>query len=150
MKKISILLIVGVFLLSSLALIADDMETAKAMVGKAAQFFKDNGKEAAIKELSNPEGQFIKNSFYVFAYDLEGAIVAHPYKHDLIGKNLLEKTDSKGNFFRKEINRIAKEKGSGWVDYYYMNPKTKKEELKTTYFEKVGDIIICCGVYKNK
>jgi hypothetical protein len=30
--------------------------------------------------------------------------------------------------FRKEINELAKTKGSGWVDYIYLNPTTKMQE----------------------
>ena len=30
----------------------------------------------------------------------------------------------------------------------YLNPQTGKEEAKTTYLKRVGDMIICCGAYK--
>src|ERR1019366_8865516 len=49
----------------------------------------------------------------------------------------------------KEIVEKAKSQGSGWVDYVYLNPETNKQEHKTTYFQKVGDIILCCGVYQD-
>jgi signal transduction histidine kinase len=78
----------------------------------------------------------------------QGVIVAHPKNPKLIGKNLLEVPDPDGKFFRKEIQEVAKTKGTGWVDYKYTNPETKKVELKTTYLKKVGDLIICCGIYK--
>jgi cytochrome c len=41
--------------------------------------------------------------------------------------------------------KIAQEKGNGWVDYKWENPKTKVLDLKTVSFEKVDDIIICSG-----
>ena len=85
---------------------------------------------------------------YVFAYDSNAVMMAHPVNPKLIGKNLFNETDSKGKLFRKEIVELAKTKGSGFVDYTYLNPVTKQEESKTTYIQKEGDLIICCGAYK--
>lgn len=127
---------------------ADDKAEAVRLVEKAAEFMKANGKEKAIAEMSNPNGQFVKGALYVFAYDLNGVMMAHPKNPKLIGQNLIDKTDSKGKLFRKEIIDLAKSQGSGWVDYFYLNPQTKKEEDKTTYLRKVEDLVICCGVYR--
>jgi cytochrome c len=120
---------------------------AKTMVVKAEEFVKANGKEKAIAEFNKPDGEFVKDSFYVFVYDLTGTVIAHPLRPSLLGKNVLNEPDSQGKLFRKEIVEKAKAKGEGWVDYKYMNPTTKKEKLKTTYFKKVDDMIICCGAY---
>ena len=120
---------------------------AKEMVIKAEAFVKENGKEKAIEEFNKPDGQFVKDSFYVFVYDLTGTVIAHPRRPELVGKNVISEPDSKGKLFRKEIVEKAKAKGEGWVDYKYLNPTTKKEKTKTTYFKKVGDMIICCGAY---
>jgi cytochrome c len=124
-------------------------DEAKAMVEKAGAFYKANGKESTLKELSNPKGQFIKGDLYVYVYAFnDGTILAHPINPKLIGKNLLAVPDPDGKYFRKDILELAKTKGSGWVDYKYSNPETKKVEHKTTYLHKVDDIILCCGVYK--
>jgi cytochrome c len=120
---------------------------AKAMVIKAEEFVKANGKEKAIEEFNKPEGEFVKDYFYVFVYDLTGTVIAHPLRPSLRGKNMINETDSQGKLFRKEIIENAKTKGEGWVEYKYMNLTTKKEKTKTTYFKKVGDMIICCGAY---
>lgn len=127
---------------------ADDMAEAVRLVEKAAAFMKENGKEKAIAEMSNPQGRFVMGELYVFAYDLNGVLMAHPKNPKLIGQSLIDKTDSKGKLFRKEIIEKAKSQGSGWVDYFYLNPVTKKEEDKTTYLRRVEDLVICCGVYK--
>ena len=120
---------------------------ARAMVIKAEEFVKENGQEKAIAEFNKPDGQFVKDSFYVFAYNLKGTVIAHPFRPALVGKNVLKESDSQGKLFRKEIVEKAKLKGEGWVDYKYLNPATKKEKSKTTYFKKVDDMIICCGAY---
>jgi cytochrome c len=120
---------------------------AKAMVIKAEEFVMANGKEKAIAEFNKPDGQFVKDYFYVFAYDLKGTVIAHPHRPSLLGKNVINETDSKGKLFRKEIVEKAIAEGEGWVEYKYQNPTTKKEKSKTTYFKKVDDMIICCGAY---
>jgi len=120
---------------------------AKAMVLKAEEFIKANGKEAAIAEINKQDGQFVKDYFYVFAYDLKGTVIADPFRPSLRGKNVVREKDSKGKLFRKEIVEKAKAKGEGWVEYTYIKPRTKNEKTKTTYFKKVGDMIICCDAY---
>jgi signal transduction histidine kinase len=121
---------------------------AKALVEKAAAYMKANGKDAALKEFGKAKGQFDKGDLYVFAYDMSATIVAHPKNPKLIGKNLMDVPDTDGKLFRKEIVETAKTKGTGWVDYKYLNPETKKVEAKTPYVLKVGDLVLCCGAYK--
>jgi signal transduction histidine kinase len=56
--------------------------------------------------------------------------------------------DPDGKAYVKERIDIANKDGKGWQDYKFTNPLTKKIEPKTTYLEKVDDMIICCGAYK--
>ena len=123
-------------------------EEAKKLVEQAVAYLKANGQEKALKEFNNPKSKFVKGELYVFAYDLNAVMKAHPVNPKLVGENLMNEPDSKGKLFRKEIVELAKAKGSGLVDYTYLNPVTKKEESKTTYIQKEGDLIICCGAYK--
>ncbi len=121
---------------------------AKTLVEAAATYMKDHGKEATLAELNKAGGTFDKGDLYVFAYDLTATIVAHPKNQKLVGKNLMEVPDTDGKLFRKEIVTTANAAGSGWVDYKYLNPETKKVEAKTTFLLKVGDLVLCCGTYK--
>ena len=121
---------------------------AVALVKKAAALVDSIGVEEAIKVFNNPEGGFVSGALYVFGYDTAGVIVTHPKNAKLIGKDLLNVPDVDGKFFRKEIVEVAKESGSGWVDYKYKNPETNKVQDKTTYIQKVEGIILCCGIYK--
>ncbi len=152
MKKQSVIAIViglmGVFLCTGLSY-ASGKDDAKALVKQAAALVKYQGKGKALAEISKPKGTFDKGELYVFAYDLQGVMVAHPKNPALIGKNLIDVPDSDGKLFRKEIVEKARLKGSGWVDYLYLNPETNEVEHKTTYLLKVGDIILCCGAYKE-
>ena len=128
---------------------ASGKDDAKDLVKKAAAYVKYQGKAKAIAEIGKPRGMFDKGETYVFAYDLQGAMVAHPKNPALVGKNLIAVPDSEGKLFRKEIVEMAKSKGSGWVDYIYLNPETNEQEHKTTYLQKEGDLILCCGAYKE-
>lgn len=149
-KKIIAITLFSVFAFCRLyAVETETPDAAKALVADAAKYISDNGREAGLKEIGNPEGKFVKGTLYVFAYDLDGKIIAHPVKPELMGKNLINEPDSKGKLFRKEIIELAKTKGEGWVDYTYANPRTGKEEEKTTYVFKSGDIVLCCGIYKS-
>lgn len=123
------------------------VEEARALVEDAAAFLREKGRDAAIAELSRRDGRFVKGDLYVFAYDLNGVMVAHPVNPSLVGRNMLKEPDSKGKLFRKMIVDLAVTVGSGWVDYTYLNPVRKKEEAKTTYFLKEDDLILCCGAY---
>ncbi|HVO68211.1 MAG TPA: cache domain-containing protein [Syntrophales bacterium] len=135
---------------------------AKKLVEQAVADVKANGEEKALKEFNNPRGKFLKeeqylfgydlsevlkDDLYVFAYDLKGVLLASPVFPKLVGKNLYNETDSQGKLFRKEIIDLANSRGSGWVDYTYMNPVTKQEEFKITYCQKVENLIVCCGAY---
>ena len=147
------LILIGIFILglalAGTALARGTADEAKALVEKAASFYKANGKENTLKEVSNPKSQFVKGDLYVYAYALsDGTTLAHPINPKLIGKNMVAVPDPDGKLFRKEIWEQAKTKGTGWVDYKYLNPETKKIEHKTTYLLKVDDLILCCGVYK--
>ena len=147
-KTISLLTVIGLFSFAVLSYAAD-RDDAKRLVKQAAAYVKYRGKEKALTEISTPKGMFDKGELYVFAYDLQGVMLAHPKNPALIGQNLIDVPDTEGKLFRKEIVEKAKSQGSGWVDYMYLNPETNRQEHKTTYFLKVGDIILCCGVYQD-
>ena len=152
MKKNSVISLVlgllGLLVFADLSY-ASGKDDAKDLVKHAAAYVKYQGKAKALAEISKPRGMFDKGELYVFAYDLQGVMVAHPKNPALIGKDLLAVPDSDGKLFRKEIVEKAKAKGSGWVDYRYLNPETNELEHKTTYLLKVDDIILCCGAYKE-
>ena len=47
----------------------------------------------------------------------------------------------------RRINAMAREPGFGWIDYKYLNPKTGRIQPKSVYIERVGDVILGCGIY---
>jgi signal transduction histidine kinase len=138
-------------LLLPAAALAEDRATTKeaeAMVKKAVEFLKKNGKEKALEVFSDPKGAFTYRDLYIAAYDLEGKCVAHGAKKDRIGKNLAADKDADGKLFVKERLAIAKEKGKGWQEYKFQNPATKAVEQKVAYFELADGVVVACGAYK--
>jgi cytochrome c len=134
--------------LSPVAALATPKDQAVKLVKEAASLVQKVGKEKALVELSKADGAYSQGELYVFAYDLHGVIVVHPRNPKLVGKNLLEVPDVDGKLFRKEIVSVATSKGQGWVDYKYKNPETGAVEEKTTWVMKVGDLVLCCGIYR--
>jgi signal transduction histidine kinase len=120
---------------------------AEAMVKKAIEYIKANGREKAFAEISNPSGKFVDKDLYVFVYDLNGKCVAHGANAKMVGKDLINMKDVDGKEYVKERISIAKNKGKGWQDYKFPNPLTKQIEHKTAYIEKFEDILVGCGVY---
>src|SRR5690606_18549790 len=111
-------------------------------------FMKANGKEKAFKEFT--EGtQFKKDDLYVFVIDTKGMTLAHGGNPKLVGKDMSGLKDADGKFFIKDMIEGGNAKGNGWSDYKWTNPVTKKIDAKSTYFLKVGDVVVGCGIYKH-
>jgi len=121
---------------------------AKKMVDEAIAYIKANGQEKAFAEINNPKGKFVDRDLYIMVYDMNGTCLAHGANKERIGKNFTDSKDDAGNYVIKLRVEMAKTKGSGWQDYVFLNPVSKKVEPKTAYFERYGDIIVSCGAYK--
>ena len=104
-------------------------ETRSAIENNAADTFQRILQaESPFKSKDNP-------SLYVFILDTELNVVAHPIQPQRVGNNMKGKPDIKGKLFRDEMLAIALKDGKGWVDYYYLNPETRHEMHKQSYFE---------------
>jgi signal transduction histidine kinase len=125
------------------------VKEAKAFVQKAIQFYKKTGKAIAMAEFTNPKGPFVQGDMYVFVLNLKGTLLAHGVNEKYIGQDFIDVKDSDGRSFVREIVDVANAKGLGIADYKWYNPKTKEDLQKEVYFEKVDDVIICSGIYKE-
>ena len=128
---------------------AHQPKKAEDWVERAKAFCNATGKEIAMAEFTNPRGQFVQNQQYIFVLDLDANMLAHGMNQLFVGKNFMEVKDTTGKKFIKEIVSMAKEKGAGWIEYNWSDPVTKKTLPKTLYFEKVDNMIICCGTYRE-
>ncbi|MCU6501699.1 cache domain-containing protein [Rugamonas sp. A1-17] len=128
---------------------AASKDEAVAMVKKAVGYIRQNGKDKALAEFSRPKGQFVDRDLYIAALDLNGLMLAHGANPRLIGKNLLDIKDVNGKAFVREQIAMAKTKGSGWVEFEWVNPVSQKIEPRATYLERIDDYFVLSGVYKN-
>lgn len=118
------------------------------MVKKAVVYLKKNGKEKTFAEINNPKGQFVDRDLYLAVGDLDGVTVAHGANPRLVGKNLIDYKDADEKYVFKEFINLAKTKGTGWVDYKFMDPINKSIQQKSSYIELVDGVYIACGIYK--
>lgn len=109
-----------------------------AIVEEAVAYAQANGKEKALAEFSNPEGMFNRGELYIFAYDFDGVCIAHGGNEAFIGQDLINMKDPNGVMVIQELVRLA-QGGSGWLDYMWDNPQTKRVDPKVGYVMKVDD-----------
>jgi signal transduction histidine kinase len=126
-----------------------DIEDAKHWVEKAVAFYRVSGKRIALAEYTNPNGQFSQDEMYIYVLNPKGTMLAHGVNEKFVGEDFIDIQDYEHKSFIKEIVDKANKVGSGWVEYLWYNPVTKEVLPKTVYFEKVDDLIICSGVYKE-
>lgn len=126
-------------------------DEAAALVKKAVAYLKANGKEKAFAEFNNPKGQFVDRDLYIFVYGMDGTNLAigNGNASKMVGKNLIEMRDADGRYIIKGFIELLNAKGKGWYDYKWPNPVTKAVEQKSSYVEKVDDMIVGAGIYKQ-
>jgi signal transduction histidine kinase len=119
-------------------------DEAKAMAIKAADYLKANGAEKAFAAFKAPDGGFRDRDLYVVVQDTKGNMAFHPLNPALIGKSMLDLKDVDGKPFNREVQAI---KDTGWVDYKWMDPQTKKVEPKKSYVIHTGEYFVQVGAY---
>ena len=123
------------------------------MCRAAAKMLLEN-KAAGIKEIANPKGKFVWKDSYVFLMDMDGKMLAHPFKPELTKKgSLFKMTDQDPVHPAKifvEFVDVAKKNGEGWVGYKWPKPGKKTPQEKFTFIYRVGytDMIVGAGLYK--
>ena len=122
-------------------------EEAVAMVKKAVTLIKEQGQEKAYAEFSNKGGRFHNRDLYITVLDLDGKVLAHGQREDLIGKVVIDLKDPDGKLFMRERFELARQQPSFWQNYKFINPATKKVEPKEMYCERLNETANCGGVY---
>jgi cytochrome c len=124
---------------------------AEAMVKEGIAFLKANGKEAFIAEVQKGNGKFhLKpgSTLYLMVHDTNCMVMAHGSNPGSAGLNRKDVKDPDGKFLVREMVKVGKQKGGGWVDYKWPNPTNGKVEDKSTYSLAEGDLVVGCGIYK--
>lgn len=141
--------------LASAAFAATTQDIRKVVdkVDKAAAMVASEG-EAAYSELTDPDGEFVDGSFYVFVFSLrpenKGVLTAH-LKQGMVGKSLLSlKEPGTNRKFAQDFVAIAESgAGKGWTEYKWAKPNVREIAVKATYIKKVPghDLAVGAGIY---
>jgi signal transduction histidine kinase len=87
---------------------------------------------------------------YLFLLDLQGNTLIHVDKK-MVGTNILNIRDVKGKYIVKEFNKVLKENGEGFVDYYWyiVNEDRKEMHYKISFVKMLNcyDWYIGAGEY---
>ena len=126
--------------------IRNDAKRARELLDRAVAYYREN-KDQALAAF-NRQGEFIQGDLYVYAINTTGVMLASGGSSSaLIDRIVLGMGDVDGKLIFKEMLAIARSKGSGSVEYRWLNRVDRKIERKVTYFQKVGDVIIAVGYY---
>ena len=124
--------------------VKDYKQEVVSLVDRALAYIKENGKEKALAAFNDPDGPFVKNGLYVFAYDFYGVNKALATNPALVGKDLIDMKDANGKEIIKDMIAVVK-RGGGWYDYKW------EGHDKSSYVVKVDDTLwIGSGAYKNE
>ena len=125
---------------------ATDIEST--LIGEAIKGVSDKQEQVAIiTSMTDSVRFFDDNSGYFFVFEMDGTNVNHPANKSVVGTDMSENQDKKGNYFIKDFIKVAKE-GSGFVEYYYDKPG-KGIQPKLSYITMIPgtELFIGTGVY---
>ena len=144
-----LVLIVTAAIATAAAADANKADQAKALAERALGHIRDVGREQAFADFTRPDGGFVDGELYIFCQDVSGVVVAHGGNPKIVGRNMADVRGPDGRLANVEINQLGLSKGSGWLEFRWPNPATKRIELKAAYVLKVDDQTVCgSGYYK--
>jgi methyl-accepting chemotaxis protein len=122
-------------------------DRAVELVKKGIAHLRARGSDA-FNDFEDRGGEFIKGDYYLWVCNLEGVVQCNGSNRKARNQNAADMKDARGKLFIRDVIRIARERGKGWVDYYWRNPVSKQVEPKSTYFERADELILLCGIYR--
>jgi cytochrome c len=129
---------------------AHTAEEVQAFVEHAVGHIGTVGRDQAFADFSRPDGGFVDGELYIFCQDVSGIVVAHGGNPKIVGQNMSTVRGPDGRLSNVEINHLGLTQGSGWLEFRWPNPATKRIELKAAYVLKVDDRTVCgSGYYKS-
>ena len=119
------------------------------LVERGAAYGRNHEKATAFAEISNQTGSLVAPAgHYLYAYDYNGTLLAHPYLQAAVGSSLIERQDPFGMKNIRALRDTARD-GGGFIVFVWPNPdKENREELKIGYVLPVDeDWWVGSGVY---
>jgi methyl-accepting chemotaxis protein len=90
-----------------------------------------------------------ENKDYFWINDMHPTMIMHPYKPDLDGKDLSGNQDPNGKKLFVEFVKVCRDKGEGFVDYYWPKYGADKPQPKLSFVKlfKPWNWVIGSGLY---
>ncbi|MEC5408135.1 methyl-accepting chemotaxis protein [Paraburkholderia sp. MPAMCS5] len=91
---------------------------------------EDEAKKQALDAL---ESMRYGKDGYISVNDSQPVMLMHPFKKELVGKNLAQFADPAGNHLFVDIVNAGNHENGGFVDYLWSKPGSEKPVAKTSY-----------------
>jgi len=100
------------------------------------------GKDTALAEFGDVDGLFTFDEYYIYAYDNDCILLAHPYESKSVGMDRSDWTDSRGLPVIR-MGRDVAAAGGGFITYLYPRPSEGgiDEAAYPTYEPKLGYVL---------
>ena len=128
---------------------SDQAKGIQILVDRAAELVNTKGKEA-FSEFRRRGSEWFSGDTYIFAYAPDGTVVLNPAFPAREGRAYHGEQDKKGKAFHDQILKVAKTKGSGWVDYWLPKPGQTEPSQKWSYVKAVkteGVAVVGAGFF---
>jgi methyl-accepting chemotaxis protein len=133
---------------SSFMLQQGTAEEAMTLVERALAHRSQSGRDAFVRDLTEPSQGFHDRDMYVFALDRQGSYRAFAGKPEKVGSRVQDIVGVDGQALLEAIVAQA-ETEPGWVEYDITNPASGRIQTKMSYVVKADDLYVGCGVYKT-
>jgi cytochrome c len=159
--KILVGLGVALFVLGMASTAAgQEKATAQEIVSKVQQAADTLAKsatapagEASLTQFNQKDSPWVFKDSYVFVLDCsKNTMAAHPIKPDLVGKDIAQMTDTKGNKFFGQLCAATQKASGVWVEYWWPKPGEKEGSRKISYARQAGStpFVVGAGIYDDK
>lgn len=123
-------------------------DEALALVARAIAWRAQCTQNEFLAGLTEPLRDFHDRDMYVFALDAEGRYLAFAGNPSKVGTRVQDIVGIDGQGLIDAIVAQA-EREPGWVEYDITHPSTGQVQTKMSYVQRVDDVYLGCGVYKN-
>ena len=119
----------------------------KALVEQAIRRYVITGRDAVIEYYNNRDT--VDGQWYVYLWDADANILAHPTSPHLIGTNGNDlKPDVNGYYFGPDLAAAPPE--GAWVTYTFLNPESGEQAKKHSWVQLYDGLIFGSGWYPSK
>jgi len=103
-------------------------------------------KQAALEQIGKMR---LKDGGYFWVHDESGKMIMHPISQKLVGTDMSGTKDARGAAFIAQMNEVCREKGEGFVTYWWPKPGKEGDFPKLSYVRlfKPWGWIIGIGAY---